>query len=242
MNNRSHHSQPRKWLLAAISIGSAACLSAPAALAVTFSTPDGVAGAPRSQTGGGASRTSGQCLAGTTDTAVQALMPNFQRVLTVSARPTFFVSVPPTTAKTASFSLQDSNSELHYRTEVELPADGGIVQIPLPENADELAVGQDYTWYFEVHCVSGFDPNNPTIDGTIYRTPLEAEIGDRLEMANTAIERAEIYGEYGIWYDALASLAAARQSQPTDSTATSNWSELLSSVGLEQVAEQPLNP
>lgn len=237
----THRFSKSHLLLGALSLGSALWLASPAARAVSFSTPDGVAGTPRTQTGGGASRTSGQCLAGSeTSAAIRPLTPNFQRVLTVSERPTFYVSVPPTTAKTASFSLQDEASELHYRTEVELSADGGIVAIPLPDDAPELATGEDYTWYFEVHCAAGFDPNNPTIDGTVYRMPVEESLAGQLADADTPIEAARVYGESGIWYDALSELAAARRLSPSDRAVAENWSELLSSVGLDAVANQSI--
>ncbi|KPQ34806.1 MAG: protein of Unknown Function containing DUF928 domain [Phormidium sp. OSCR] len=235
-------SQLSRYLLASLSLSTVLGMVAPSVLAVTFSTPEGVAGTPRTQTGGGASRSNGQCFVGQEDlAAIRPILPNFERVLTVSERPSFFVSLPQTTAKTASFTLQDSHGENHYRTEVDLPEEGGIVQITLPDEHPELALGEDYSWYFEVHCVSALDPNNPTIEGTVYRLPVEDALAEKLEAAETAVDVAQVYGEYGIWYDALSTLANAQQGQPDNEIIAENWTELLTSVGLEDLTQQSLN-
>ncbi len=235
-------SQLSRYLLATLSLSSVLGIIAPSVLAVTFSTPEGVAGTPRTQTGGGASRSNGQCLVGQENLeAIRPILPNFERVLTVSGRPSFFVSLPETTAQTATFSLQDRRGETHYRSEVDLPEQGGIVQVTLPDEHPELALGEDYSWYFEVHCVSAFDPNNPTIEGTVYRLPIEDALAEQLEAAETAVDLAQVYGEYGIWYDALATLADAQHRQPDNEIIAENWAELLTSVGLEDLSQQSLN-
>ncbi|MDC0835309.1 Membrane protein related to metalloendopeptidase [Geitlerinema sp. FC II] len=226
--------------LAATAVGAATLFAVHPASAVTFGTPDGVAGTPSTASSGGASRTAGLCLAGSANaSALQPLLPGFQRVLTVSERPEFFVSVPSMTATTASFSLQDEERE-YYRTQVELPAEGGIVSVTLPEGVS-LEAEKDYKWYFEIHCVSEVaDPDNPNIEGTVYRMPLEDDLAADLEAAATAIEAARAYSEAGIWYDALSTLARARQDRPQDASVASNWNEFLASVGLDNLARQPL--
>ncbi|MBP0000420.1 MAG: DUF928 domain-containing protein [Cyanobacteria bacterium SID2] len=230
----------RQRALAAALVSSAALFALSPAGAVTFSTPDGVAGQPRTSTAGGASR-GDRCLAGAEATAqILPLLPNTQRVLTVADRPTFFVYVPPMTATIASFSLQDATSE-HYRTRVELPEQGGIVSVTLPEDAPELQLGKDYKWYFELHCVSELaDPDNPTIEGVVYRMPVEADLARNLEQAHSPVEKAQAYGDAGVWYDALSTLALAREARPQDSHLAASWNELLASVGLENLAQAPL--
>ncbi|WP_159789436.1 DUF928 domain-containing protein [Sodalinema gerasimenkoae] len=235
-------SQLSRYLLATLSLTTVFGVAAPSVLGVSFSTPEGVAGTPRTRTSGGASRTNGQCLVGQEDVAaVRPILPNFERVLTVSEHPSFFVYVPETTVETGSFSLQDSSGDLHYRTHVDLPEQGGIVQITLPADYPEIALGEDYSWYFEVHCVSEFDPNNPTIEGTVYRLPLEESLAEALANADTALDIAQVYGEFGIWYDALGTLATAYQGEPENHIITENWNQLLTSVGLEELTQQSLN-
>ncbi|NMG59081.1 DUF928 domain-containing protein [Geitlerinema sp. P-1104] len=235
-------SQFSRYVLATLSLTTVFGVAAPSVLGVSFSTPDGVAGAPRTRTSGGASRTNGQCLVGQEDlAAMRPVLPNFERVLTVSEHPSFFVSVPETTAQTGSFSLQDSSGDLHYRTSVNLPAQGGIVQITLPTDHPEIALGEDYSWYFEVHCVSEFDPNNPTIEGTVYRLPVDESLAEALTGAETDLHTAQVYGDFGIWYDALATLATAHHGQPDNEVIAENWNQLLTSVGLEALSQQSLN-
>lgn len=217
-------------------------LSVAPASAVTFSTPDGVSGTPRTQTSGGASRSSGQCSspAQTATAGAMALLPPTTEALTVSERPTFFVYVPPTTAEEASFSLQDDRGELAYQTKVALPKNGGTISISLPETASTLQVGKTYKWFFEIHCMAQFDPDNPIVEGSVSRTSIDPALEGRLASSQTALDRAQLYGEAGIWYDTIGTLAQARQAQPQDRSLAQNWYELLESVGLDEVADRPL--
>ncbi|MGC9504509.1 DUF928 domain-containing protein [Baaleninema sp.] len=226
-------------VLVASTLSAAALLTVRPVSAVTFGTPEGVAGTPSTASSGGASRTA-LCVAGSANaSALQPLLPGFQRVLTVSERPEFFVSVPPMTATTASFSLQDDERE-YYRTQVDLPAEGGIVSVSLPDNVS-LETEKDYKWYFEVHCVSDVpDPDNPNLEGTVYRMPVTEDLATALEEASTPIEAAKAYSDAGIWYEALSQLAHARQDRPQDATLAENWNEFLGSVGLDNLARQPL--
>ncbi len=127
MNNSLDQSQKPPFQLTATCVAVASLfLSIAPVGAVTFSTPKGVSGTPRTQTSGGASRQGGQCFSQTqrASAGAMALVPPTTQALTVSDRPTFFVYVPPTTAQEASFSLQDDRGELYYQTKVSLPENG----------------------------------------------------------------------------------------------------------------------
>lgn len=169
-----------------------------------------------------------------------ALLPPTTEALTVSERPTFFVYVPPTTAEEASFSLQDDRGELAYQTKVALPKNGGTIGISLPETASTLQVGKTYKWFFEIHCTAQFDPDNPIVEGSVSRTEIDPALEGRLASSQTAVDRSQLYGEAGIWYDTIGTLAKARQAQPQDRSLAQNWYELLESVGLDEVADRPL--
>jgi hypothetical protein len=236
-----HQQLPFKLTMACAAMASL-FLSITPASAVTFSTPRGVAGTPRTQTSGGASRHGGQCLSQsrTVSTGAMALLPPTTQALTVSERPTFFVYVPPTTAQEASFSLQDDRGELHYQTKVALPENGGAISISLPETASTLQVGKTYKWFFEIHCAAKFDPDNPIIEGSVSRTSIDPALESQLATSPTALAKAQLYGEAGIWYDTIATLAGARQARPQDPVLAQNWQELLNSVGLDEIADRPL--
>ena len=91
-------------------------------------------------------------------------------------------------------------------------------------------------------CYPEFDPDNPLIEGSVQRTTMEPTLESQLAEKTTAVAQAELYGAAGIWYDTVSTLAQARQSQPNDPTLAKNWEDLLVSVGLEEIATQPLLP
>ena len=224
--------QMARWGTVAVLAGG--MLWAGSAAAVTFSTPDGVSGTPNTQTTGGASRSGGSCSpAQVADGEAIGLLPSHETVFTARAHPTIYVYVPPMTARTATFTIQDENYETAIALEVDLPADGGIVAVSVPETAPELETGKTYKWLFEVGCFGQYDPNNPTVEGTVTR---KDEV--MAALPSEAIARARAYSEAGYWYEALAALAEARQSQPDDDRIATHWHELLASVGLEAVATE----
>ncbi|MBW4494248.1 MAG: DUF928 domain-containing protein [Oscillatoria princeps RMCB-10] len=241
---RSNIPKRRVVLFTAALLLSGGSVLAPAlADAVTFSAPDGTQGTPQQETTGGATRTGSQCAASagaSSEQGAMALIPSSNVGLTVGERPTFFVFVPATTAKEASFSLQDESENLIYRTKVPLPSGGGVMGVALPATAPALQVGKNYKWMLEVHCSAEFDPDNPLVEGLVRRTEINSALASKLEKASTNLERSAAYGEEGIWYEAVSALAAARQLQPQDSNLESNWEELLTSAGLKAIATQPL--
>jgi hypothetical protein len=212
------------------------------ASAVTFSTPKGISGAPRQETTSGATRNNGACLSNAiaSKDTVTPLIPNSRLGLTVSERPTFFVYVPKTTAKEATFTLQDADRNLIYRTKVALSETGGVIRITVPETVKALEIDNDYRWVVEIHCIADLDPDNPFAEGWVRRTSVNANLAGKLETAKTSLERAIAYSQEGIWYEALANMADAVRSQPQDSTLIKSWEELLTSVGLQAIAKSPL--
>jgi Domain of Unknown Function (DUF928) len=53
-------------------------------------------------------------------------------------------------------------------------------------------------------------------------------------------EQAKMYGEAGLWHDLLSTLALMRIENPNDAQSVEHWSEVLKSVGLDDVAEAAL--
>lgn len=225
------------WLL------SASCVvgSTPA-VAVTFSNPDDLSGAPPTDTNGGATRQiPDQCV--TTSSSAVSITPTSsdrQPAFTVAAHPTFFVYVPPTTAATATFSLQDTKREIHYQAPIALPKTGGILSVELPQSAPPLEIGKTYKWYVEIHCSSAFDPDNPIVESAIQRTTPSEDLTQQLRHSQTPIEQASAYSQSYIWYETLGTLAKARKISPEDEILAQNWEELLTSIGLGSLSSQPL--
>jgi len=162
---------------------------------------------------------------------------NFQ--LTVSEKPTFLVYVPPTSAQVLELRLEDEEGQLIGEvTRLNLTETPGIYSISLPETAPPLAIGKEYKWLVSMACqVSG--PDDPFVEGSIRRVSPDSIRTGSLEQV-TDLEQVAVYAESGIWQDAVVSLAALRQTQPTNPEVVSAWENLLRSVELEDIINAPL--
>ena len=114
------------------------------------------------------------------------------------------------------------------------------MRIALPPTQAKLQEGKTYSWMFEIHCAPSFDPDNPTIVGSVQRTSIDASVARNLAEKTTAVDLAQVYGDAGLWYDTLTTLANARLLQPNEPTLEKTWEELLISVGLEEIASEPI--
>ena len=215
-------------------------LPAQAGSVVTFNPPRG--GAPQ-QTRGGASR--GEvCTASTAsptaslteaESQLVALVPQSDYVLTLKAHPTFFVYIPPTSAKQAFFSLKNEARQVTYQTTLPIATTGGILRIDLPDTAPELQVGQSYQWGIALLCSGKLRPDSPYINSWVKRSQPSGAVTVDADAA-PSLERVASYGNSGIWYDTLSTLADLRQQQPNDAELTTTWQNLLNSVELNSVS------
>lgn len=211
-------------------------LGSQVARGVTF-TPPPEQGAPR-QSEGGASRSGELCTANLADpktasSSVTLLLPEGNYGRTLSARPTILVYVPETGAREALFSLKDKDKNTVYNTTVSLSQKEEIIAIEIPETAPALEVGETYKWFFAVNCEGSLRPLDP-VEGWVERVDIGSEqLAD--EGTSNMLEAAASYGAAGIWYDAAATLADLRKSQPADEAIAKHWIELLGSVGLNEL-------
>ncbi len=203
-------------------------------ISVTFNPPEG--NAPY-QTRGGASRGEVACTENTSEAKQQfiPLTPTSSYGLTVAEHPVFFAYVPSTSAQTAFFSLSDEQGEVYYQTTLPIPTTGGLVEVTLPDTLPPLEVGKPYQWGMAILCSGRLRPDSPFISSWVKRIESSADFANQLQAASP-LEQAALYGTHGIWYDMLATLAELRKAQPTDPTLSTNWEQLLHSVGLDTVA------
>ncbi|MBO0351987.1 DUF928 domain-containing protein [Phormidium pseudopriestleyi FRX01] len=168
--------------------------------------------------------------------SLMPLLPETKEGLTVSERPTLFVYVPETKAEQGYFILKDQTEDYYYQTQVSIPQEGGIVRLTLPESAPALEIGTTYQWSFVVACELPARADSPRVEGWLQRVEPTAKLNNYQGV--DSIEAATSYGSEGIWYDAVTTLADLRRSQPQ--TYNQEWVDLLSSVGLENVANEPI--
>ena len=159
---------------------------------------------------------------------------------TVAARPTFLIHVPQTSAKNAEFMMRkkisDQEEEIVYEQVVALPETPGIVSISLPADQAALEVDQLYNWTFQVVCDPTDRNKDLTVQGAVKRIELDSSLANQLQNAEPR-DRPAIYAEAEIWTDALSTLADLRKANPNNQQLQDDWNDLLSSVGLDKVAQ-----
>jgi Domain of Unknown Function (DUF928) len=194
--------------------------------------------APRGGTVGGGSRPVKTCLTSSAGD-LTALSPGRQLGLSQVDRPNFSVYLPPTTAKTAEFSLFDKQMNGIYQVSIPVPKQAGLVSISLPDNAPALVKDQPYYWTFALAC----NPVDRTEDWVVGGWVEYAQPNDKLrqQLASLSeVEKLSVYAKQGFWYDAITILVKIQRSQPNNPQLGQIQAELLKSGGLEAIATKPL--
>ena len=169
-----------------------------------------------------------------------ALVPLNNRVVwgkTIATHPHFLFYLPQGSA--IEFVLQDEADNYIYQTSLQVPLnDRGIVSIAVPRTATPLENNKIYQWTLSLSC-----ENNSGafvyVQGSIEKTALNPAIQNQLQTADDT-EKAAIYANKGIWYDAIALLAQLRSDNPNNLEVNGMWNELLEQVNLTEIAAQPV--
>ncbi|HBL10208.1 MAG TPA: hypothetical protein DD379_02000 [Cyanobacteria bacterium UBA11162] len=176
----------------------------------------------------------------TSEKPLTPLMPQGSG-LTVAAYPEFFFYIPETSATKAEFVLVDSKGEEVYKFSFRITGEPGIISLSIPKFATipPLEIGKNYRWSLSVICNPQDRLEDASVMGSIQRVEPNPTLRAELKQV-TPRAQVFLYAENGIWYDALATLAALRRAYPNDWTVTSDWTTLLESVGLKEFSEEPL--
>ncbi len=164
---------------------------------------------------------------------------------TTQARPTFTFYFPfghrDVAGADLTLMLQDRTGKLLYQLPVTLPATAGVITVAPAISEPALVMGEIYTWALRsvVACTDA-DQGSPKIywvGGQIERQSLDLQ--PEINLASLSLrEQAQLHAEQGFWFEALGAIAQLRQRQPE--TAQSDWRNLLTTVGLETYADEPL--
>jgi hypothetical protein len=161
--------------------------------------------------------------------------PNGELVLglTTTSHPTFWFYVPYVTTASTEFVLQNEVGQTVYKSSVSLSRTPGVVKLSLPSTASLLKIGERYHWYFNIFC----NPQQPPVfvDGWIKRVEPKPTLKSQLEKA-TLKQRIALYATNGIWYESLTASAELRRLNPKQI----DWTNLLQSVGLNDIASEPI--
>ncbi len=152
--------------------------------------------------------------------------------LTTSEHPTFWFYVPYSASATyAEFVLEDA-TENQTKYKIPIKNTPGVVNFKLPDTSTPLVVDKQYRWYFNIYCKE----NNEIlgyVEGNVQRKSLSPTLKTQLEKA-TPRQKVAIYASNGIWHEAITTLAQQR------STSKADWASLLQSIGLENLASEPI--
>ncbi|NEU75640.1 DUF928 domain-containing protein [Hassallia byssoidea VB512170] len=203
---------------------------------ITFKAPEGLQAPGRRTAGGSRAPQEKSCSSG--QNPLTAVVPNSNIGRTTQANPTFFFYVPQTSA-TLELVLQDRDKE--YKQTYKSSEKGGIVSFPF--NQASLEVGKVYRWSFSIVCNPKERSKDKFVEGAIMRVKTEPQLASKLATASPQ-ESANLYAEFGIWQDSVASLAKSLSSNPNNAELKAEWQALLSSksVGLDNLVNEPLLP
>ncbi|MEG4322599.1 MULTISPECIES: DUF928 domain-containing protein [unclassified Microcoleus] len=181
----------------------------------------------------------------TATNALTALIPQSTMGQTISAKPTFFYYLPVAIDKTVQFELADESDKTVYKKSFRMVTSRpGIVSISLgaDDNSPELKVGKNYQWYFTIKCNPKNYRDEVLVSGWINRSAVAPTVKTELDRSPDPRAKLSIFAQQGLWYEYLATLAQLRVESPSDASLALKWSEVLSSVELAKIAQEPLVP
>lgn len=172
-----------------------------------------------------------------------AIAPIDSNGLTTVSHPTFWLDLPETSARQAILLIKEgSNSNWHQlathsQQSIDVEGKAGIVGIKLAEDAPPLEIGKNYQWIITLVCSDRPNPNDPLVTAGIKRVD-ESQITINLPATSTQLDRASLYAEKGVWYDALDILVGSKSSL---SDWNNVWLKYLQSGGLaNDIAHKPI--
>lgn len=193
-------------------------------------------GTPISTAGGGSRPAQPACVsdAVASKTELTVLAPSRYVGLTDRSRPTVWLYIPPTRAKTVEFSLYDAEHKGIYQTTLPIPGTG-LVSLEFPAAAPALTERKAYFWAVALVC----NPDRRTDDWVVGGW-IERRSRTTAQLPAAGLERVSLLANTGYWYDAIDGLMQLRQTQPPSAALASTWTTLLRSAGLEAISDQPL--
>lgn len=161
--------------------------------------------------------------------------------LTLDGYPSFYIHMPAVPGARLEFILLDELGDRIYETGYLVGDQEATFSIDLPRNANlpPLEVGLSYNWQVRLKLNPNSIVTDYIVQGQIERFEPEASLMKDLEGASPE-EKVVLYAQAGLWYDALHTLAELRRANPNDPLLANEWAQLLRSVGLDDIADQPL--
>ena len=175
------------------------------------------------------------CLIGLVPDLVVATAPV---PLTISERPTIYFLIPKVDGN-VSFTLAEEDIKFAkgrkiYKTTFYLKSKAGIIAFKIPDHVQGLKLGKNYSWEFTKEFTQE-DPQTLTVIGSMRRVLPNQNLVNQLKEVSLPTDRATLFAQEGIWYEAVQTLAEALQGNPKKAEIVSEWNELLKSANLNKV-------
>lgn len=167
------------------------------------------------------------------------VLPENGSGLTLSARPMVQAYFQAGVKQVWMLLEAEDGSEYYTYQENEyftLPEGKGFVEVPLPDSVDELAYDKQYRWSMILLCDEPMGPSSPVVHGGIERV---SGIVSPAELASMSLpEKAQLYGESGLWYDFISALTQMRLENPDSAQLALGWETNLRAVDLDVIFDE----
>lgn len=194
-------------------------------------------GLPHNRRDGG---TRGNCLANGRDFVV--LVPDRPINKTASISPNLLFYVPQTKEPLEiEFILRNREDKLVYKTLIPTTDRAGIMNVNIPEQVKENSRESpaDYHWYLSLICDSRKRSQDIVLEGWIEYVELNNSVREKINNSDS-IRKFDILQQEDIWYDAISILAEQKKLDSDLTLIQTEWSQLLESIGLSELASEPL--
>jgi hypothetical protein len=170
-----------------------------------------------------------------------ALIPEKTVGINAAPSPKLFFYVPKLKeTSTLEFVLRNQKDQLIYETFLSTEGNGIMsVEVPGSVNSSPLKAEQNYHWYLSMICNNQQRSRDIVSEGWMRQKALDQTLQEKLNNASS-LEKVAIYREQGIWFDALSVVVENLDSVTEKTMMQQKWSEMLRSVGLENLASESL--
>jgi hypothetical protein len=162
---------------------------------------------------------------------------------TISRHPTFAWFVPPdSVSKPMEFTIYEwvSGGKAKEVRNMSFQSSPGIMKLsPFSENELGLQPRKEYLWQVVIHC----DPDNSSGDlvgeASIEIVEMPPPVQSELNKAVNSVEKANIYAEAGLWYDALSEALKLAQASKLGDVGSTLLNDLAHSEAPQTTPELP---
>jgi len=162
---------------------------------------------------------------------------------TISQHPTFAWFVPgDSTSKPMQFTIYEwvPGGKPKEVRKMSLQSSPGIMKLsPFSENEPGLQSGKEYSWQVVIHC----DPDNPSgalvSEASIEVVEMSPAVQSKLNKAVNSAEKANIYAQAGLWYNALDEALKLAQASKLGEVGSTLLNDLAQSEAPQTTPELP---